>query len=168
MIGAYRGDSSRVYVAAESAGAFLSVYVAAMHKSEVLRKKIGSDVSHLTLRKMACFSGMFYTNKMDIIGTLYPKQIYGHKRFDKDFMQYMDPEHSEVLGNLPPMFLTTSDADFLKRYTLEYDKALTRNGKRHELHFPVGNKALTHAFPALRPELKESVEVVDRVAVFFS
>jgi acetyl esterase/lipase len=78
-------------------------------------------------------------------------------------MQFMDPEHPEVMNCLPPVFLAGSDADFLKGYTKRYAAALRRAGHPCELVYFTDNKALTHAFPALKPDLPESREVLDRL-----
>ena len=126
----YNGCAEQVYVAAESAGAFLSVYTIALHASDILRNKIGCRASNLSIKKLVCFSGMFYTRKLDLIGALYPQQIFGKKIFDREFMALMNPENPEVIGRLPPVLLVSSDADFLKKYTLAYDTALTKAGIR--------------------------------------
>ncbi len=159
----YDGDKNRVYVIAESAGAYLALYTAAMHNSEKIRKKTGCAVSGLKVRKMAFFSGMFYTKRADLIGAMYPMQIYGKKCLDREFMKYMNPENPEVIQNLPPMLLVSSDADFLKKYTLKYAEALQKKRSDCRLLYYTGNKELTHAFVAYRLDQKESIEVLDEV-----
>lgn len=159
----YNGDRGRVYAIGESAGAYLTLYAAAMHRSEKIRRKIGCAVSGLAIRKMAFFSGMFYTKRLDLIGAAYPLQIYGKKCFDREFMRYMNPEDPEVIRNLPPMLLVSSDADFLKKYTLKYADALKKNGRDCRLMYYTGNQALTHAFPSYRLDQKESMEVIDEI-----
>lgn len=163
----YGGDRNRVFVAGESAGAYLAVYSVALHRSKKLWDKVGCRLSNLTIRKMACFSGMFYTKKKDVIGLLYPKQIYGKRQSDKEFMEMMDPEHPEIINNLPPVLLVSSEADYLKKYTLDYEKALRDAGKDCQLLFYADNKELDHAFPSLKPWLKESREVIDRITDYF-
>lgn len=163
----YNGDRNRVYAVAESAGAYLTLYTAAMHNSERIREKIGCPVSGLQIRRMAFFSGMFYTKKADLIGVAYPLQIYGKKCLDREFMRYMNPEDPEVMRGLPPMLLVSSDADFLKKYTLKYADALKKSGQSCRLLYYTGKKELTHAFPAYRLDLKESLEVIDEAAYKF-
>ena len=54
----------------------------------------------------------------------------------------------------------TSHNDFLRRYTTDFEKALTRAEREHELvDFPK-NKKLTHAFSVFEPFLPESSEVI--------
>ena len=164
VLGAYGGDPERVSVASESAGSFLSVYAVAAAGSPILREAFGlPSAPALHVRALACFSGMFYTARKDGVGLVYAGNIYGEKRKDPSFMRFIDPEHPEVMNCLPPVFLAGSDADFLKGYTKRYAAALRRAGHPCELLYFTDNKALTHAFPALKPDLPESREVLDRM-----
>ena len=160
----YNGDRDRVNVVAESAGAYLSIYTVAIHRSQALWEKINCRTSTLNIRKMACFSGMYYTDKLDLIGVLYPQQIFKEMRKDKEFMKLMNPE---IINILPPMHLTSSDVDFLGKYTLSFADALKRAGNKCKVMFYRGNKELTHAFPAQKSFLPESIEVLDDVTKFF-
>ena len=160
-LGAYGGDPERVAVASESAGSFLAVYARAAAGSPILREAFGlPPAPDLHVRALACFSGMFYTARKDGVGLVYAGNIYGEKRRDPSFMQFMDPEHPEVMNCLPPVFLAGSDADFMRGYTKRYAAALRRAGHPCELIYFTDNKALTHAFPALKPDLPESRAVL--------
>ena len=163
----YNGDRDRVNVVAESAGAYLSIYTVAIHRSQALWEKINCRTSTLNISKMACFSGMYYTDKLDLIGVLYPQQIFKEMRKDKEFMKLMNPENPEIINILPPMHLTSSDVDFLGKYTLSFADALKRAGNKCKVMFYRGNKELTHAFPAQKSFLPESIEVLDDVTKFF-
>ena len=168
MIGQFGGDPERVNVFAESAGAFLALYTIASHKSEILREKLGCTGSKLEIRKAAFSSGMFYTKKLDVIGIMYPMQIYGKDFANPFFMKYMNPENPEVTNNLPPTLLISSDADFLRKYTLNYDKALERAGVEHKLLYYTDNKELTHSFAVYRPDQPEAEEAMDRLCEHFT
>ena len=106
---------------------------------------------------------MFYTTRKDPIGLVYPRYLFGEKRKDSSFLRYMNPECAEVMEHLPPVFLAGSDADFLKGYTKRYAAALRRAGHPCKLLYYEDNKELTHAFPALKPELPESRNVLDQL-----
>jgi len=168
MIGQFGGDLERVNVFAESAGAFLALYAIASQKSDVLQDKLGCVRSELKIQKTAFSSGMFYTRKLDLIGVAYPMQIYGKDFVNPFFMKYMNPENPEVTGNLPPTLLISSDADFLRKYTLNYDKALEMAGVEHNLVYYTDNKELTHSFAVYRLDLPEAKEVMDRICEHFS
>ncbi|MDO5133463.1 MAG: alpha/beta hydrolase [Eubacteriales bacterium] len=155
----YGGDPGRVFVAGESAGAFLTVYATALARSGELSGRFGCPPHPLKIRGLVCFSGMFYTTRTDLIGAVYKKDLYGDRLKDKDFRQYLNPEHPEVVNHLPPVMLTSSGSDFLKGYTLRYAKALRAAGHPCRLLYYPEGKHLGHAFPSLQPELAESAEV---------
>ena len=162
------GDPDRAFVIAESAGSLLAVYAAAMAGSERLRKATGCTPSKLSL-KAACFvSGMFYTTRKDPLGLVYPSAIYGDLRRDREFMSLMDPENSEVTGNLPPSVLTSSRNDPLRSYTLRYHEALIKAGKDSSLiYYGLKNKELGHAFVTMKPYLPQSLEAYDIICRWF-
>ena len=159
----YGGDPDRVAVVSESAGSFLSVYAVAAMGSPALRAALGLPAASLRVRALACFSGFFYTARRDAPGLVYAPNLYGEKRKDPSLMRYMDPECPEVTDCLPPVFLVGSDADFLKGYTKRYAAALRRAEHPCELVYYTDRKELAHAFPALKPDLPESRDVLDRL-----
>ena len=164
----YGGDPDRMFVIGESAGAFLAVYACAMTTSKPLCEAMGFDSANRPVKGLACLSGMFYTAKKDLIGRVYLKDLYGERRKDSGLMQYMNPEHNEVMDNLPPVIMTTSSADFLKSYTLSYAQALEKSGHSVKLLNYGEGKHLIHAFPALRPFLPESADAMSRILHWFS
>ena len=163
MLSEYGGDPDQVTVVSESAGSFLSVYTVAAMGSPVLREVFGLSSAPLQVRALACFCGMFYTTRRDLPGLFYPRYLVGRKRKDASFMRYMNPEFPEIADSLPPVFLVGSDADFLKSYTKRFAAALRGAGHPCTLVYYEDNKELTHAFPALKPDLPESRNVLDQL-----
>lgn len=162
------GDPDRVFVIAESAGAFLTEYAVAMGKSQKLRAKIGYEPSQTEIKAAAFVSGMFYTAGKDIFGRVYPPDIYGDRCRDKEFMALMDPENEEVVKNLPPSIFTTSRDDFLRGYTIRYAEAVKKAGVPNRLvYYAEKNKDLVHAFVTLWPELPESKNAMDKIDEWF-
>ena len=158
------GDPDRVYLIGESAGAWLSLYCTAMMRSERIRSLMSFTPADIHIRGIVFVSGMFYTLQKDLIGLVYPQDLYGDKCKDPDFLAYMNPEHEEVIKSLPPVILTSSRADFLKKYTLDYARALKKAGHKYKLiYFPEKNRDLTHAFVTLEPDLPESGIVLDKI-----
>jgi acetyl esterase/lipase len=168
MLSEYGGDPDRVAVASESAGSFLSVYAIAAAGSPVLQEAFGVPALSLRIHALACFSGMFYTTRKDPVGLVYPRYLFGDKRKDASLMRYMDPECPDVMESLPPVFLAGSEADFLKGYTKRFADALRKAGHPYTLVYYEDNKELTHAFPALKPELPESQNVLDKMVEWFA
>lgn len=164
----YGGDPDRVAVVSESAGSFLAVYAVAAMGSPALRAALGLPMAALRVCALACFSGFFYTTLKDAPGLVYSPNLYGEKRKDPSLMRYMDPECPEVMDSLPPVFLAGSDTDFLNGYTKRYAAALRRAEHPCELVYYTDNKELTHAFPALKPELPESRDVLNKLVKWVS
>ena len=163
----FGGDLSRVYIIGESAGGFLSLYATALLRSPLLQKTFGIEAPDLSARGLACFGGMLYTARFDIIGLVYRRDLYGERLHDDSFMELIDPAHPRIEMNLPPVLQVTSGKDFLKSYTLRYNEALTSAGHDHRLIFYKEGKELTHAFPSLQPELLQSKEVLDELDAWF-
>lgn len=164
----YGGDPQRVCVVAESAGAFLSVYATAASNAPSLAALIGCVPGTLRVKALVCFSGMFYTIRADLIGAVYRSALYGARRRDRAFMSRMNPEHAEVMSNLPPILLTSSRGDFLKRYTLRYAKALRKAGHPCKLLYYEDGRKLPHAFPSLNPLLPESAEALETIRAWLA
>lgn len=163
----YNGDKERVYVVGDSGGAYLAAYTAAMCVSSALAQAADIVPADVKVKAMAFISGMFYTTKLDEIGLFMPKYLYG-KQFRKcRFAPYSNPEHKDIVASLPPSLLITSRYDNLKHYTLNYAKALARHHVKHELlYYEAHNRKLTHAFCVFEPYMRESQDVIDKIAQF--
>ncbi len=159
-------DFWRIFMTAESAGAFLAIYVAAMKRSKKLQEAIGYEPSRMSFKAIGLHCGMFYTDREDPLGWMLADQFFGEKIADENFKQYLDPENEEILRNLPPVFLTTSRGDFLNNYTLMYHDALKKAGRvSHLMYF--GDNNLGHAFVATQPQIAASIDAIDRMTDFF-
>lgn len=164
--GEFGGDLTRVSLLGESAGAFIALYAAAAEKSGNLRrmlgvKKYGIDMTHLVL-----VSGLIYTVTSDPVALVYRDALYGDKVEDSVFMRRLIPDKSRMIKLLPPVFLVSSRADFLKSHTIRFLKALKENQHGCKGMYYSKGKDLTHAFPTLLPSLRESSEVVDAISRF--
>ena len=159
-------DFTRVFLTAESAGAYLAIYVAAMKNSKKLQDAIGYQPTRMVFKALGLHCGMFYTDRCDPIGWLLEDQFYGDKMLDDNFRQYLDPEHDEILKNLPPVFLTTSRGDFLNNYTLMYHEALKKAGRKSHLAY-YGANDLGHAFVATAPHKAASIDATDKMVDYF-
>ena len=160
-------DITRIYMVAESAGAYLATYVAAMKNSKALQDAIGYKPTRMSFKAMGLISGMFYTNRNDALGWVLSRSIYGTDERNKRIEQYTNPEHPEIIYNIPPCYLITSKADILERYTLDFAGELGNKGVEHFLRHMGSDEKLIHAFPVIRPDYPESERVIDEIIKWF-
>lgn len=160
------GDLSHVYLVGDSGGACLITYANAIQNSKKMEKAAGVKPSDLQVHALGLISGMFYTTKFDKIGLFLPKYLYGKNYRKTPFASYVNPENRELLSALAPAWLVTSRNDYLRNYTIRFEKALTTAQKEHEIvDFP-RNKKLTHAFSVFEPFLSESSAVIDMLVKY--
>ena len=160
-------DFTRIYMVAESAGAYLATYVAAMKNSEALQDAIGYEPTKMHIKAMGLISGMFYTTRKDALGRFLSRSFYGKDERSLAMAEYTNPEHPEIIYNIPPCYLVTSKADMLERYTLDFAGELGNKGIKHYLRHMGSDPKLIHAFPVLRPDLPESERVIDEIIEWF-
>ena len=156
----YDVDFSRIFLMADSAGAYLTAYVAAMHDSEKLQNAIGYRPSKMVFSAVGFISGMFYTNKA------LEEQVFGNRRYDKDFLKYMNIEHPEIVNHLPPAFLLTSCGDMFNNYSIRFHNVLKETNRVSKLLY-LGDEELMHIFPITNPEHPRSLEATDRMLAWF-
>ena len=164
----YGGDPGRVYMVGDSAGAYLITYTVAMQKSNTMATAANVEPSQLNIRALGLISGMFYTRRFDEIGIFLPTTLYGKNYTRSAFAPFTNPEHPEIVKNLPPCFLITSHDDHLRQYTLDFASALRRNETECELMDLGEDKRLTLAFSVFEPNMKESRDVLSHIANFFT
>lgn len=160
------GDLSHVYMVGDSGGACLITYTNAIQNNRKIAQAAGVRPSDLKVNALGLISGMFYTAKFDKIGMFLPKYLYGKNYKKTSFCKYVNPENPELIEALAPAWLVTSHDDYLRNYTIHFEKALERAMKEHELvDFPK-NKKLTHAFSVFEPFLPESGAVIDMLVKY--
>ena len=166
MLVDYNVDFNRIFMAAESAGAYLAAYVAAMRGSKKLQEAIGYEPSRLRFKALGLNCGMFYTNRKDPGGWMLAEQIYGEKRADENFLQYMNPEHPEIIENLPPVFFSTSRGDFLNNYSLMMHEAMKKAGRVSRLvYYP--ERELAHAYLTLQTYHPSTLDCIEKMLAWF-
>ena len=160
MLVDYDVDFSRIFLVADSAGAYLASYVSAMHESPKLQNAIGYEPSRMVYAAVGFLCGMFYPSE-----TL-RDQGFGEKRTDKNYIKYMNPEHPEIINNLPPAFLVTSCGDILNSSSLRFNKVLKKYRRPSKLLY-FGDEELLHVFMITNPEHPKSLEATDKMLAWF-
>lgn len=161
-----QGDAEHVYAVADSGGACLLTYLAAMQNNRELADAAQITPPQLPLRALGLISGMFYTTGFDKIGLFLPKYLYGKNYKRGTFAPYVNPEHPAVVGSLPPCYLVTSKKDHLQHYTLRFTRALADNHVTYRLQNFHKSPQLTHAFSVFFPFLEESDKSIQSMVDF--
>ena len=161
-----QGDAEHVYAVADSGGACLLTYLAAMQNNRELADAAQITPPQLPLRALGLISGMFYTTGFDKIGLFLPKYLYGKNYKKGTFAPYVNPEHPAVVGSLPPCYLVTSKKDHLQHYTLRFTRALADNHVTYRLQNFHKSPQLTHAFSVFFPFLEESDKSIQSMVDF--
>lgn len=163
----YGGDGAQISLCGDSAGAFISTYLAGIQNSREIAASLGITRSDLEIKAVGTVSGMFYTSRWDRQGIfLLRKDFYGKSYKRHPFWPYVNPENHELLRSLPPVFGATAGGDYLRDYTLKFLHALKKAGGKTVLADYEDNTGLEHDFVCLKPEIKESQEVMDQMAGF--
>ena len=160
-------DFRKVFMVGESAGAYLAMYAAAMTKSEALQEAIGYQPTKLRFKALGLISGMFYTTRKDALGIFLSRSFYGNDKKSCEMAKYTNPEDPEIIYNIPPVYLVTSKADMLERYTLDFAGELGNKGIEHKLRHMGSYERLLHAFPVIRPDLPDSQRVINEICEWF-
>ena len=153
----YNGDNNNLYLTGDSAGAYLCVYLSALKNNPNLNHllKIKNKIIP-KIKGLGLISGMFYTNKFDQIGVFVPKLIYGKNYKNNYNNSYYNIENKEIISYLSPCFLVTNKGDFLRHYSIEFSKTLTKYNIKYKLLNINSKKMLPHAFVAMLPETEEA------------
>ena len=160
-------DITRIYMTAESAGAYLATYVAAMKNSKPLQDAIGYPPTRMSFKALGLISGMFYTTRGDLLGWFLSRSFYGKDERSRAIAAYTNPENPEIIYHIPPCYLITSKADILERYTLDFAGELGNKGVEHYLRHMGSDPKLIHAFPVRRADLPSSERVIDEIVQWF-
>lgn len=161
-------DFRKVFMVAESAGAYLAMYAAAMTRSKALQDAIGYQPTKLRFKALGLISGMFYTTRRDALGIFLSRSFYGKDEKSRKIARFTNPEDPEIIYNIPPVYLVTSKADMLERYTLDLAGELGNKGIEHKLRHMGSYERLLHAFPVIRPDLPDSARVIDEICGWFA
>lgn len=157
----------RIYLVAESAGAYLAIYTAALAKSKKMQEAIGHKPTVMSFKAMALIGGMFYTKNNDPVGRILSKHMYRDAKLNKAMEPYLDPENKEVAGNLPPCMLITSEHDFLRKYTEKLIGFLWKYGVDYHYVYMGDDIRFKHCFPVFHPLDPESQKVIDVIKQWF-
>lgn len=170
-------DADSILLAGDSAGATLALYATLIHSNEDAAAALlpNDPVAAIPIRATALVSGLF-----DVRSRFEPqpegcdngvmeKLSVGHFSAVKQYADtWFDLPYLAAHGQLPPLYLLTSDDDFLRADTLHLAAALADQSHDFQLadwYSPPG-ASLGHVFPMSYPDYGEGAEALASIARF--
>jgi len=130
----YGGDSSRIFLAGDSAGAQLaSWYATALQKEELFEQaEIDAIIEKETVRGLLLFYGVYdfdflMESRSPFIG-LYAKSVLGDDIHTRNRYSWLASPMNHTSANLPPVFLCAGERDNLFEQTARYADVLESKG----------------------------------------
>jgi acetyl esterase len=177
----YPVDRQSIFLTGDSAGGTLALYTAAVERSATMADALGVHPSELHLKGAALISGLFDlrpyldvsedtsgvdgdtpTGAMTIIAPIFFKSL------KERGMQWADLRYMAAHVDLPPLFLNTSNDDFLQGDSMRLAAALCDVGRDFELHDRHTSKgqSLGHVYPVCMTWIDESKETLRQIRDF--
>lgn len=150
-----------VYLSGDSAGALLSMYVLALHRSRELCTIFNIRPSGINFRAGCFISIMCDTQRKDMMMAI-SDVVTDRRDRAKPYEKYMlDPLSVLNVSSLPPVIQFTSIEDAIHLDSLKVQRHLREHGIEHEMHdYPLGSgRVLVHVFSVMYPDWPESREV---------
>lgn len=166
--GAFGGDPTNVFMTADGAGAYLSVYAMAAQKNHELAAVFDFQPTDVEVRAAGLISGIFNVSRTDLNGFLLSKTLFGKGANRRDMLDLSDPGCDAVAQYLPPCFILTSENDELYIHSERFMKALEQAKIDFRFcSFPKDDDRLTHSFPVYEPDFKESRDSMKYITEYF-
>jgi acetyl esterase len=165
----YPADKEKVYIIGESAGGVLAIMATLISISERLQKLFNTKTIDLDIKSAAVICGMMRFDE-PTIGYWGMRSMCFDKGYQKqNYYKNMIFENIPEMKELPPIYLTTSDEDELRKMTLDFKKTLEKQNITYQLkYFKKGiDKKIGHMFCILHPEYNESIELIEDMLNFF-
>ncbi|MBQ7227293.1 MAG: alpha/beta hydrolase [Clostridia bacterium] len=170
----YGGDPNRLSLSGDSAGACLALMACAVTYSEKVRASFGAEKVLTRPRSLFFQSGMFDLRKKGT-GLRLAKYAYGRGFMYKkaEWYKYTDLGALLVGCKLPPVFLSSSEGDFIGAHTLEFAERLEKAGARYQLDYRKKEKRedgheYFHVYLVKHPEWRECAVMLNDVAKFLT
>ena len=168
----YQGDLNNVFLTGDSAGAHLSALALSAIYTESFASKLNVHTD-LNFRAAALTCGVFDMekfNKMSLPATKYLFKLFLGEDYKKSqFLPHISIKNNN-LEAFPPIFLNTTDGDFMKGQVASFYEEIKKRSKNEVelLHIkkPTTNK-LAHVYSILFPEYEESVKTTEALIAFF-
>lgn len=168
-LSSYPADKEKILITGESAGGALAIMAVLTAKSERLQRLLNVEKISADIKAAAIVCGLMNIEDSSIgywgLRSMCLEKGYKKQEYYQNLIFADIPE----MKSLPPIFLTTSDEDELRKMTLNFEKTLKKYGVEYKMKYfnKKPDKRLGHMFSILHPEYEESVELIDDMLGFF-
>lgn len=171
-IESYNGDLNNVFLTGDSAGAHLASLVLSVLTTPEFAAQL-KVATTLNFRACALSCGVsdveeYNKNPLPFFKYMFT-QFLGKNYKQSSFLKHLTIKNNNI-EDFPPMFLNTSDGDYIKKQVLSFYEELSARCKNEvELCYikkPTKNK-LIHVYNVLYPEYEESMQTNKALTDFF-
>lgn len=168
----YGGDLNNMFLSGDSAGAHLACLCAAINGDErlgsELNMKSGLKLRALGLNCPVANIDRFRKIKLPIVSYMF-KLFFGAEGKKHRYSRLVSLQNAP-LDKLPPTFLISSYADFLRRDMRFLEGELVKRGIETARYYPEKQREnkLTHVYSVIHPDWAESQEANEAMLAFFA
>ncbi|WEV73683.1 alpha/beta hydrolase [Bifidobacterium sp. ESL0798] len=174
----YPCDPEKIFITGDSVGGVMALYAVAIEHSKAMADSLGLKQAGLNVLGGTLVSGMHnlrplveqtedYINgsMMDVITMMATRTFATLKATNSPFI---DLDYMAANVDLPPLFLNTSNDDFLQGESLLLGAALAAHGRDFEVHDRHARKGETlgHIYPVCMTWLPESQDILHKIRDF--
>ncbi len=170
--GDFGADLGNAFLCGDSAGGQLAAIACAVMARPDLQAIYGVTAPGFSFRAAGIVCGAY---DVEFILRLPAAKHYAEAILGKDFKTSRFRtlvNMSDILKvdtDLPPIWMSSSQEDFIGFLSIRFDKLLTKLGKEHTFRRYGRSKehALPHVFNVTNPEYRESMDANDRMLAYF-
>ncbi|MCL2630054.1 MAG: alpha/beta hydrolase [Firmicutes bacterium] len=169
----YGGDKDNFFVVGDSAGGHLAVLASMINNCEGYQERFNQKPSELKIKALGLICPatdleIVYKYRLFAPAGGMLKMILGKGYRKSDIRKDISFKYCANKELLPPIYVASSEQDFLKFQTKSFVKILDNLGAEYKLRFwDKAKKPLTHVFPVINHDYKESEETNREMLNFF-
>lgn len=169
-IQSYNGDIDNIFITGDSAGGQLCLLTAQLNNNDEEKVHLNLDNSNVTFKAAALTSPVADLTSGNITMTANLTSVLGTPRHKSSPYYYLMSFKNIANGNFPPVYIVTSNGDFVRSQSYKLDRLFTELGVEHRLRDFTqiyNGKKLGHVFSVIDPFSKPGKTVVNELTAFF-